>query len=115
MALPLLPLSTQRRPPPVAPRARRLRRRQLLFWDKETQISREVFQKQLQPKVHCWECVSAVRALQGTEGVREGLGQVHAGTSTLGKHWGHSPKCMHWGTLPFHLVTLPSTLKKSCF
>lgn len=84
-SLPLLPLSTQRRRPPVSPRARRLRRRrQLLFWDKETQISREMFQKQLQPKAHCWECVSAVQALQGIGG-REGLGQVHTGPSNS---WG---------------------------
>ncbi|XP_019518626.1 PREDICTED: meiotic recombination protein REC8 homolog isoform X2 [Hipposideros armiger] len=51
------PISPERRRPPVSPPARRLRRRrQLLFWDTETQISREMFQKQLQPKVHCWEC-----------------------------------------------------------
>nr|XP_023395879.1 meiotic recombination protein REC8 homolog [Loxodonta africana] len=42
-------------PPPEGPPARR-RRRQLLFWDKETQISREKFQEQLQTKAHCWEC-----------------------------------------------------------
>ncbi|XP_076983221.1 meiotic recombination protein REC8 homolog [Tamandua tetradactyla] len=42
-------------PPPGRPPARR-RRRQLLFWDKETQISREKFQEQLQTKAHCWEC-----------------------------------------------------------
>ncbi|KAL1780988.1 meiotic recombination protein REC8-like [Sigmodon hispidus] len=34
---------------------RRRRRRQLLFWDKETQISREKFEEQLQTGVHCWE------------------------------------------------------------
>ncbi|KAM5239744.1 meiotic recombination protein REC8 homolog isoform 4-T4 [Hipposideros larvatus] len=51
------PISPERRRPPVSPPAHRLRRRrQLLFWDTETQISREMFQKQLQPKVHCWEC-----------------------------------------------------------
>nr|KAF6502281.1 REC8 meiotic recombination protein [Molossus molossus] len=50
------PLSPER--PPVSPPARRRsRRRQLLFWDKETQISREDFQKQLQTRAHCWECV----------------------------------------------------------
>ncbi|KAM9202792.1 meiotic recombination protein REC8 homolog isoform 2-T2 [Dugong dugon] len=43
-------------PPPGIPPARRRRRRQLLFWDKETQISREKFQEQLQTKAHCWEC-----------------------------------------------------------
>ncbi|XP_029808560.1 meiotic recombination protein REC8 homolog isoform X2 [Suricata suricatta] len=48
------------RPPPVAPYpasppARR-RRRQLLFWDKETQISQEKFREQLQTRAHCWEC-----------------------------------------------------------
>ncbi|XP_036096428.1 LOW QUALITY PROTEIN: meiotic recombination protein REC8 homolog [Molossus molossus] len=49
------PLSPER--PPVSPPARRRsRRRQLLFWDKETQISREDFQKQLQTRAHCWEC-----------------------------------------------------------
>uniref|UniRef100_A0A8C0NDC6 REC8 meiotic recombination protein n=1 Tax=Canis lupus familiaris TaxID=9615 RepID=A0A8C0NDC6_CANLF len=53
------PLSPERRPP-VPPRPRippaRRRRRQLLFWDKETQISREKFQEQLQTRAHCWEC-----------------------------------------------------------
>uniref|UniRef100_A0A7N5JZ96 REC8 meiotic recombination protein n=1 Tax=Ailuropoda melanoleuca TaxID=9646 RepID=A0A7N5JZ96_AILME len=48
------------RRPPVPPYPRRLparrRRRQLLFWDKETQISREKFQEQLQTRAHCWEC-----------------------------------------------------------
>ncbi|XP_003802001.1 meiotic recombination protein REC8 homolog [Otolemur garnettii] len=41
-------------PPPESPPARR--RRQLLFWDKETQISKEKFQEQLQTKAHCREC-----------------------------------------------------------
>ncbi|XP_023599448.1 meiotic recombination protein REC8 homolog [Myotis lucifugus] len=51
------PLSPERRPPAAPPaRRRRSRRRQLLFWDKETQISRENFQKQLQTRAHCWEC-----------------------------------------------------------
>ncbi|XP_032199786.1 meiotic recombination protein REC8 homolog [Mustela erminea] len=54
------PLSPERRQPPVPPYPRsppaRRRRRQLLFWDKETQISREKFQEQLQTKAHCWEC-----------------------------------------------------------
>ncbi|XP_059564927.1 meiotic recombination protein REC8 homolog [Myotis daubentonii] len=51
------PLSPERRPPASPPaRRRRSRRRQLLFWDKETQISRENFQKQLQTRAHCWEC-----------------------------------------------------------
>ncbi|XP_023381936.1 meiotic recombination protein REC8 homolog isoform X1 [Pteropus vampyrus] len=49
------PLSPEQRRPPVSPPARR-RRRQLLFWDKETQISREQFQKQLYTRAHCWEC-----------------------------------------------------------
>uniref|UniRef100_A0A8C3X845 REC8 meiotic recombination protein n=1 Tax=Catagonus wagneri TaxID=51154 RepID=A0A8C3X845_9CETA len=61
--VPLLP-SLQRRPP-VSPPPRRRRRRQLLFWDKETQISRERFQAQLQTRAHCWECVSAGPALRG--------------------------------------------------
>lgn len=59
---PTSPRTWQRRPPEApyleSPRARR-RRRQLLFWDKETQISREKFQEQLQTRAHCWECVSA--------------------------------------------------------
>uniref|UniRef100_A0A452FCW1 REC8 meiotic recombination protein n=1 Tax=Capra hircus TaxID=9925 RepID=A0A452FCW1_CAPHI len=42
-------------PPPRGPPARR-RRRQLLFWDKETQISRKEFQEQLQTRAHCREC-----------------------------------------------------------
>uniref|UniRef100_A0A8C7A7G7 REC8 meiotic recombination protein n=1 Tax=Neovison vison TaxID=452646 RepID=A0A8C7A7G7_NEOVI len=54
------PLSPERRQPPVPPYPRsppaRRRRRQLLFWDKETQISREKFQEQLQTRAHCWEC-----------------------------------------------------------
>ncbi|XP_047652363.1 meiotic recombination protein REC8 homolog isoform X2 [Phacochoerus africanus] len=55
------PRSPERRrppasPPPEIPPARRRRRRRLLFWDKETQISREKFQEQLQPRAHCWEC-----------------------------------------------------------
>ncbi|XP_035885874.1 meiotic recombination protein REC8 homolog isoform X2 [Phyllostomus discolor] len=50
------PPSPERRPPAFPPVRRRGRRRQLLFWDKETQISREDFQKQLQTKAHCWEC-----------------------------------------------------------
>lgn len=61
-----LPPPTQRRKPPIFPSPpspptitrRRRRRRQLLFWDKETQISREKFQEQLQTKAHCWEYVS---------------------------------------------------------
>nr|KAF6487005.1 REC8 meiotic recombination protein [Rousettus aegyptiacus] len=51
------PLSPEQRRPPISPPARRRRRRrQLLFWDKETQISREQFQKQLYTRAHCWEC-----------------------------------------------------------
>ncbi|XP_016061356.1 PREDICTED: meiotic recombination protein REC8 homolog [Miniopterus natalensis] len=50
------PLSPERRPPTSPPARRLRRRRQLLFWDKETQISRENFQKQLQTRAHCWEC-----------------------------------------------------------
>ncbi|XP_004421979.2 PREDICTED: meiotic recombination protein REC8 homolog [Ceratotherium simum simum] len=48
------PISPERRRPPVFPPARR--RRRLLFWDKETQISREKFQAQLHVRAHCWEC-----------------------------------------------------------
>ncbi|XP_062061349.1 meiotic recombination protein REC8 homolog isoform X2 [Lepus europaeus] len=54
------PPSPKKRPPgppsPRSPPARRRRRRQLLFWDKETQISREKFKEQLQTRAHCWEC-----------------------------------------------------------
>ncbi|XP_008537763.2 meiotic recombination protein REC8 homolog isoform X2 [Equus przewalskii] len=53
------PVSPERRRPPVAPPPRsppRRRRRRLLFWDKETQISREKFQEQMQIRAHCWEC-----------------------------------------------------------
>ncbi|XP_027428440.1 meiotic recombination protein REC8 homolog isoform X1 [Zalophus californianus] len=54
------PLSPERLRPPVPPAPRsppaRRRRRQLVFWDKETQISREKFQEQLQTRAHCWEC-----------------------------------------------------------
>ncbi|XP_073067554.1 meiotic recombination protein REC8 homolog isoform X1 [Manis javanica] len=56
---PPAPLSLERRRPPVFPTPRSppaRRRRQLLFWDKETQISREKFQEQLQTRAHCWEC-----------------------------------------------------------
>ncbi|EAW66089.1 REC8 meiotic recombination protein [Homo sapiens] len=49
------PPSPERRPP-VPPPPRRRRRRRLLFWDKETQISPEKFQEQLQTRAHCWEC-----------------------------------------------------------
>ncbi|XP_027626116.1 meiotic recombination protein REC8 homolog isoform X1 [Tupaia chinensis] len=56
LLLPAPPSPRRKRPPPPEiPRARRRRRRQLLFWDKETQISREKFQEQLQTKAHCWE------------------------------------------------------------
>nr|XP_015105845.1 meiotic recombination protein REC8 homolog isoform X2 [Vicugna pacos] len=58
LRLPAPPSPERRRPPgpppPGAPPARR--RRRLLFWDKETQISREKFQEQLQTRAHCWEC-----------------------------------------------------------
>ncbi|XP_073853162.1 meiotic recombination protein REC8 homolog isoform X11 [Macaca fascicularis] len=49
------PPSPELRRPPVFPPPRR-RRRRLLFWDKETQISREKFREQLQTRAHCWEC-----------------------------------------------------------
>ncbi|XP_013365859.1 PREDICTED: meiotic recombination protein REC8 homolog isoform X1 [Chinchilla lanigera] len=56
LRLPAPPSPEQRRPPsPRIPPPRR-RRRQLLFWDKETQISREKFQEQLQTRAHCREC-----------------------------------------------------------
>ncbi|XP_035116097.1 meiotic recombination protein REC8 homolog isoform X1 [Callithrix jacchus] len=50
------PPSPERRPPVPPPPRRRGRRRELLFWDKETQISREKFRKQLQTRAHCREC-----------------------------------------------------------
>ncbi|XP_059952407.1 meiotic recombination protein REC8 homolog isoform X1 [Mesoplodon densirostris] len=54
------PVSPERRRPPVPPPPRsppaRRRRRQLLFWDRETQIPREEFQKQMQTRAHCREC-----------------------------------------------------------
>ncbi|XP_049468979.1 meiotic recombination protein REC8 homolog isoform X1 [Panthera uncia] len=63
LRLPAPPSPEQRRPPvapyPGVPPARRRRRRQLLFWDKETQISREKFREQLQTRAHCWECPKA--------------------------------------------------------
>ncbi|XP_010333314.1 meiotic recombination protein REC8 homolog isoform X3 [Saimiri boliviensis] len=49
------PPSPERRPP-APPPPRRRRRRQLPFWDEETQISREKFRKQLQTRAHCREC-----------------------------------------------------------
>ncbi|XP_008067923.1 meiotic recombination protein REC8 homolog [Carlito syrichta] len=49
------PPSPERLPVVPSP-VRRRRRRQLLFWDKTTQISREKFQEQLQTRAHCWEC-----------------------------------------------------------
>uniref|UniRef100_A0A8D2AEM1 REC8 meiotic recombination protein n=1 Tax=Sciurus vulgaris TaxID=55149 RepID=A0A8D2AEM1_SCIVU len=55
LRLPAPPSPERRAPAPGSPPARR-RRRQLLFWDKETQISREKFQEQLQTRAHCWEC-----------------------------------------------------------
>ncbi|XP_048654706.1 meiotic recombination protein REC8 homolog isoform X4 [Marmota marmota marmota] len=56
LRLPAPPSPEQRRPPPPGSPPTRRRRRQLLFWDKETQISREKFQEQLQTRAHCWEC-----------------------------------------------------------
>uniref|UniRef100_A0A8C0VUH3 Meiotic recombination protein REC8 n=1 Tax=Castor canadensis TaxID=51338 RepID=A0A8C0VUH3_CASCN len=55
LRLPVPPKPERRPPSPGSPAVRRRRRRQLLFWDKETQISREKFQEQLQTKAHCWE------------------------------------------------------------
>ncbi|KAG5206313.1 hypothetical protein JEQ12_017886 [Ovis aries] len=60
LRLPPVPVSPEWRRPPVSPPPRgppaRRRRRQLLFWDKETQISRKEFQEQLQTRAHCREC-----------------------------------------------------------
>ncbi|XP_049982058.1 meiotic recombination protein REC8 homolog isoform X3 [Alexandromys fortis] len=48
------PPSAEKRPlPPPSPPGRQ--RRQLLFWDKETQISRKKFEEQLQTRAHCWD------------------------------------------------------------
>ncbi|XP_048218838.1 LOW QUALITY PROTEIN: meiotic recombination protein REC8 homolog [Perognathus longimembris pacificus] len=55
LRLPAAPSPKRKAPSPAGPPARR-RRRQLLFWDQETQISREKFQEQLQTRAHCWEC-----------------------------------------------------------
>ncbi|XP_049624369.1 meiotic recombination protein REC8 homolog [Suncus etruscus] len=60
LSLPSPPILERKPPifpsPPSPPTiTHRRRRRQLLFWDKETQISREKFQEQLQTKAHCWE------------------------------------------------------------
>ncbi|XP_028747971.1 meiotic recombination protein REC8 homolog [Peromyscus leucopus] len=55
LRLPAPPSPEKRPPSPLRRPARRRRRRQLLFWDKETQISREKFEEQLQPGVHCSE------------------------------------------------------------
>ncbi|KAM7321545.1 hypothetical protein ACRRTK_019637 [Alexandromys fortis] len=51
------PPSAEKRPlPPPSPPGRQ--RRQLLFWDKETQISRKKFEEQLQTRAHCWDYVT---------------------------------------------------------
>ncbi|XP_036054702.1 meiotic recombination protein REC8 homolog isoform X2 [Onychomys torridus] len=55
LRLPAPPSPEKRPPSPLRRPGRRRRRRQLLFWDKETQISREKFEEQLQPGVHCSE------------------------------------------------------------
>ncbi|XP_076787088.1 meiotic recombination protein REC8 homolog isoform X2 [Arvicanthis niloticus] len=59
LRLPAPPSTEKRLPalqrPPRRRRRRPRRRRQLLFWDKETQISREKFEEQLQTGVHCSE------------------------------------------------------------
>ncbi|XP_028643220.1 meiotic recombination protein REC8 homolog isoform X1 [Grammomys surdaster] len=50
------PPSTERLPSlQRAPHRRPRRRRKLLFWDKETQISREKFEEQMQTGAHCLE------------------------------------------------------------
>ncbi|CAO2590960.1 Meiotic recombination protein REC8 homolog [Lemmus lemmus] len=52
--LPTPPTAEKRPPPPPSPPGHQ--RRQLLFWDKETQISRKKFEEQLlQTGAHCWE------------------------------------------------------------
>ncbi|EDL36271.1 meiotic recombination protein REC8 homolog isoform 1 [Mus musculus] len=55
LRLPAPPSTEKRLPSLQRPLPRRHRRRQLLFWDKETQISREKFEEQLQTGAHCWE------------------------------------------------------------
>ncbi|XP_021506017.1 meiotic recombination protein REC8 homolog [Meriones unguiculatus] len=55
LRLPAPPSAEKRPPSPRSPPGRRRRRRQLLFWDKETQISREKFEQQLQTRAHCFE------------------------------------------------------------
>ena len=64
-------LQLQKRLPSLQrPLPRRHRRRQLLFWDKETQISREKFEEQLQTGAHCWEYVSTAKVTLGNRGMR---------------------------------------------
>ncbi|XP_057642426.1 meiotic recombination protein REC8 homolog [Chionomys nivalis] len=53
LRLPTPPSAEKRPPPPPSPPGRQ--RRQLLFWDKETQISRKKFEQQLQTRAHCWD------------------------------------------------------------
>ncbi|KAM5235498.1 meiotic recombination protein REC8 homolog [Ctenodactylus gundi] len=56
LRLPIPPSPERRLPSPESPPARRRRRRQLLFWDKETQISQEKYREQMQTTAHCREC-----------------------------------------------------------
>ncbi|KAH0509650.1 Meiotic recombination protein REC8-like protein [Microtus ochrogaster] len=53
LRLPTPPSAEKRPPPPPSPPGRQ--RRQLPFWDKETQISRKKFEEQLQTRAHCWD------------------------------------------------------------
>ncbi|XP_041490165.1 LOW QUALITY PROTEIN: meiotic recombination protein REC8 homolog [Microtus oregoni] len=53
LRLPTPPSAEKRPPPPPSPPGRQ--RRQLLIWDKETQISRKKFEEQLQTRAHCWD------------------------------------------------------------
>ncbi|XP_031218227.1 meiotic recombination protein REC8 homolog [Mastomys coucha] len=55
LRLPAPPSTEKRLPALRRPLPRPRRRRRLLFWDKETQISREKFEEQLQTGAHCWE------------------------------------------------------------
>lgn len=68
----LPPLQLQKRLPSLQrpPPRRRQRRRKLLFWDKETQISRENFEEQLQTGAHCWEYVSTAQVTLGNRGMQ---------------------------------------------
>lgn len=99
-------------PYPPRPPARR-RRRRLLFWDKETQISREKFQEQLQTRAHCWECVSAAQALRAMEGGREGWGPCVLGLLNSGEAPGTIPKVHVFQVCTETTLCVPSVTPRS--